>query len=86
MVSQLCSVSLKASENFPSKEELSSSLRKHGNHTLILLNSFKLWFEKCGKSHEAHRCHQQMFTLFGPLMDMFLTSGKQGDGLLRETA
>ncbi len=75
----------KASDHFPSKEGLSSSLRKHGNHNLILLNSFKLWLEQCGKGDEAHRYHQQMFTLFGPLMDMFLTSGKQGDGLLRET-
>lgn len=26
-----------------------------------------------------------MFTLFGPLLDMYITSGKEGDGLLRET-
>ena len=78
-------IEFKASDNFPSNEELSSSLRKHGNHTSILLNSFKLWLEKCGKDDEAHRYHQQMFTLFGPLLDMFVTSGKQGDGLLRET-
>ena len=26
-----------------------------------------------------------MFTLFGPLLDMYITSSKEGDGLLRET-
>ena len=74
----------KASEEFPSEEELTAALRKHGNHNDVLLSEFKKWLRKSGESNVSHRYHQQMFTLFGPLLDMYISSSK-GDGLLRET-
>lgn len=36
-------------------------------------------------SDDSHNYHQQLFSLFGPLLDMFSTAGK-GDGVLRKTA
>ena len=46
-----------------------------------MLNKFKEWLKNTGESNASHRCHQQMFTLFGPLLDMYITSSKEGDGL-----
>lgn len=76
----------KASDEFPSDEDLTGALRKNGNHNTILLNSFKKWLKKCAESDNSHSYHQQLFSLFGPLLDLFLTAGKEGDGTLRETA
>ena len=75
----------KASEEFPSEEELMAALRKHGNHNDVLLSKFKKSLRKSGESNVSHRYHQQMFTLFGTLLDMSIISSKEGDGLLRET-
>ena len=33
---------------------------------------------------ESHAYHQQLFTLFGPLLALFITAEKYGDGNLRE--
>ena len=73
----------KASEEFPLEEELTAALRKHGNHNDVLLSKFKKWLRKSGESNVSHRYHQLMFTLFGPLLDMYITSSK-GDGLSRK--
>ena len=75
----------KASEEFPSQEELTAALRKSGNHNDVLLSKFKKWLKICGECDDSHRYHQQMFSLFGPLLDMYITASREGDGLLRET-
>ena len=50
-----------------------------------MLRKFKEWLKPTGESNSSCRYHQQMFTLFGPLLDMYITASKEGDGLLRET-
>ena len=74
------------SQEFPSDEDLTACLRKNGNHNAVLLDSFKKWLQRCGECDDSHKYHQQLFSLFGPLLDMFTTAGKEGDGILRETA
>ena len=51
-----------------------------------MLNSFKKWLQKCVECDDNHNYHQQLFSLFGPLLDLFSTAGKEGDEILRETA
>ena len=51
-----------------------------------MLNSFKKWLKQCGECDDNHNYHQQLFSLFGPLLDLFSTAGKEGDEFLRETA
>ena len=76
----------RSSVEFPSDGELQSALRKDGSHNKILLFRFKNWLEDSGKCDKNHKYHQQLFTLFGPLLDLFITAGREGDGTLRETA
>jgi ankyrin repeat protein len=73
-----------SSPYFPSADELKKSLTKWGNHNEILLDRFKKWLTESADIDENHRYHQQLFTLFGPLLELFITAGKQGDGNLRE--
>ncbi len=74
------------SNAFPSDDELQKNERKYGNHNKILLERFKLWLKECSDIDQMHKYHQQLFSLFGPLLDMFITAGWEGDGLLRETS
>lgn len=76
----------KASNEFPSDDDLKTALRKDGNHNKILLEKFKLWLEQSRECDESHKYHQELFCLFGPLLDLFITAGREGDGFLRETA
>lgn len=76
----------RASNEFPSEGDLKTNLRRYGNHNKILLERFKLWLKRCRECDESHKYHQQFFCVFGPLLDMFITAGKEGDGLLRETS
>ena len=48
-------------------------------------NSLKKWLKKCGECDDSHNYHQQLFSLFGPLRDLFSTAGK-GRRILHETA
>lgn len=73
-----------ASAFFPSDEELRKALQKFGRHNEILLERFKKWLDESAKIDESHQYHQQLFTLFGPLLELFVTAGKEGDGKLRE--
>ncbi|KAK3746869.1 hypothetical protein QZH41_008128 [Actinostola sp. cb2023] len=74
-----------SSSDFPSEKELKTCVCQNGDHTKVLLEKFKKWLKESGESDENHRYHQQMISLYGPLLDMFQTAGKEGDGLLRET-
>ena len=73
------------SQEFPSDEDLTACLQKNGNHNAVLLDSFKKSLQRCGECDDSHKYHQQLFLLFGPLLDMFITAGKEGDGILHET-
>ena len=73
------------SEFFPTDVKMKDCLRKNGSHGLVLLERFKKWLEVCRETDESHGYHQQLFTLFGPLLDLFAVATKKGDGLLRET-
>ena len=72
-----------SSPKFPSADDLKKSLTRSGNHNEILLKRFKEWLEESASVDECHGYHQQLFTLFGPLLELFITTGKQGDGKLR---
>lgn len=76
----------RSSNEFPSHGDLTTNLRRYGNHNKILLERFKLWLKQCSECDESHKYHQQLFCLFGPLLDLFVTAGREGDGLLRETS
>ena len=73
------------SQEFPSDDDLTTCLRKNGDHNTVLLDRFKKWLQRCSECDDSHKYHQQLFSLFGPLLDMFMTAGKEGDGILRET-
>ena len=73
-----------SSPKFPSVDDLKKSLTRSGNHNEILLKRFKEWLKESANIDECHGYHQQLFTLFGPLLELFITAGKQGDGKLRE--
>lgn len=73
-----------SSPKFPSADELKKSLTRRGNHNEILLSRFKEWLKESAEIDECNGYYQQLFTLFGPLLELFITAGKQGDGKLRE--
>lgn len=75
----------KASTHFPSDESLAVHYKIHRNHHNLLLDAFKEWNERRSTSI-TFRYQSQLFTLFGPLRELFLSSIKCGDGIGREAA
>ena len=75
----------KMSKEFPSDEQLTAALQRFGNHNSLLLEKFISWLENCAKCDANHQYHQQLFSLFGSLLEMFIFACKQGDGIMRET-
>lgn len=73
----------KESELFPTQESLVSHEKACGNHHDLLLNSFKEWIE-CKSVNVQFRYHSQLFTLFGPQRDLYLSCIKFGNGVARE--
>ena len=73
------------SSDFPTSNDLLKNMQKFGNHNQILLKQFKKWLKESAERNQRHGYHQQLFTLFGPLLELFITAGKNGDGHLRET-
>ncbi len=73
------------SPDFPSNQDLLQNLQKFGNHNQILIQRFKRWLKESAECNQKHQYHQQLFTLFGPLLELFITAGRNGDGHLRET-
>lgn len=73
----------KNSEHFPSKETLAKHKQAKGSHKDILISAFKKWI-----SHQngqlQFKYQSQLFTLFGPLRELYLSSVKCGDGIARE--
>jgi hypothetical protein len=69
---------------FPSSDELKRTLQKYGNHNNILLQRFREWLKESAEKDKSNAYHQQLFTLFGPLLALFIVAGKYGDGHLRE--
>ena len=76
-------IEFQKSPSFPEKSELQKCKRATGNHNEILLAKFKKWVS-CNKQDAYFQYYSQMFTLFGPLQQMYLTAVKYGDGLARE--
>ena len=72
-------IEFKKSPSFPEKSELQKCKRATGHHNEILLAKFKKWVS-CNKQDAYFRYYLQMFTLFGPLQQMYLTAVKYGDG------
>jgi hypothetical protein len=54
---------------------LQKTLQKFGSHNDILLQRFKEWLKASAEEDESHAYHQQLFTLFGPLLALFITAG-----------
>ena len=73
----------KESEFFPSHESLVCYEKAHGNHHELLLSSFKEWIEH-KSTNVQFRYHSQLFTLFGPLRELYLSCIKSGDGVAQE--
>lgn len=73
------------SSSFPSQDQLSKCKRETGLHNLILLSTFQQWI---GASCEdmVFKYYSQMFTLFGPLQQMYLNAIKFGHGVAREAS
>lgn len=70
---------------FPTQSDLQQCMRKNGSHDAILVERFKKWLDMCAETDEGHAYNQQVFTVFGPLLDLFIAATKEGDGVLRET-
>lgn len=60
-------------------------MRKSGSHGAILVERFKKWLEMCAETDESHVYNQQLFSVFGPLLVLFVVASKEGDGIPRET-
>lgn len=58
------------SSSFPSLEELSRCKRETGAHSLVMLTKFKEWISSSSED-VAFKYYAQMFTLFGPLQQMY---------------
>ena len=71
------------SASFPNQDELKSCKRVTGNHNAILLSRFKEWIIP-SKEDAYFQYYSQMFTLFGPLQQMYINAIKYGDGVARE--
>lgn len=76
--------SFKASELFPTQASLDAHGKTNGNHHDLLLNSFNKWIE-CQSSKVQVRYHSQLFTLFGPPRELYLSCVKFGGGVARES-
>ncbi len=73
------------SDMFPSENALKVWEKEHGDHHELLVSSFKMWIEH-QSSYVSFQYHSQMFTLFGPLRELYLSSVKFGNGVQREAA
>ena len=74
------------SSSFPSLEELSRCKRETGAHSLVMLTKFKEWISSSSEEDVAFKYYAQMFTLFGPLQQMYSHSIRFGHGLGREAS
>ena len=77
------SVEFSKSASFPNQDELKSCKQATGNHNAILISKFKEWIDSC-KQDAYFQYYSQMFTLFGPLQQMYICAIKYGDGVARE--
>lgn len=71
------------SGSFPNPEELTKCKRETGLHNIVLSRSFKEWISTSCED-ATFKYYSQMFTLFGPLQQMYLNSIKFGHGIARE--
>ena len=77
------SIEFHKSASFPNQDELKSCKRATGNHNEILISKFKEWIIS-SKQDAYFKYYSQMFTLFGPLQQMYTNAIKYGDGVARE--
>ena len=73
------------SSSFPSFEELSRCKWETGAHKLVRLTKFKEWIISSSED-AAFKYYTQMFTLFGPLQQMYSHSIRFEHGLGREAS
>ena len=73
------------SSSFPSHEELTRCKQETGSHSLAMLTKFKEWINSSSED-VAFKYYAQMFTLFGPLQQMYSHSIRFGHGLGREAS
>lgn len=59
-------------------------MRKNGSYNVILVERFKKWLDMCVEIDEGYVYNQQVFIVFGFLLDLFIVVIKEGDGVLRE--
>ena len=64
------------SSDFSCDDQLRINLQRFGDHNKVLLKKFKNWL--------SESANQQLFMLFGPLLELFITARQNGDGHLGE--
>jgi hypothetical protein len=74
----------KISEDFPSKEDFDEQLTLSGNHSDILLKSFKQWLSKCAEQDQSFAYTMKMVDLFAPLLEGMNDVIRNGLGTTRE--
>ena len=74
------------SSSFPSQEELSRCKREAGSHSLVMLKKFKEWSNSSSEDVAFIKYYAEMFTLFGPLQQMYLYSIRFGHSLGRKAS
>ncbi len=72
------------SKYFPSKEQLRHCLQRNGCHNAVLLEGFWKFLQSCSDD-STFAYHAELFTLFGPLLQLFNDATKFGQGTARET-
>ena len=75
----------KKSAYFPSESDLKASLRRSGSHNDVLLDAFKKWLHDGAAEDASFRYHSELITLFAPLLDLYCSATKNGNGVSRET-
>lgn len=75
----------KKSSYFPSESVLKASLRRTGSHNDVLLDAFKKWLQDGAAKDASFSYHAELITLYAPLLELYCSATKNGDGLSRET-
>ena len=76
-------VEFEKSTSFPDQFKITNCKRATGYHNDVLLSRFKEWIT-ASKKDAYFEYYSQMFTLFGPLQELYLSAIKYGNGIARE--
>ncbi|XP_048587325.1 uncharacterized protein LOC125556710 [Nematostella vectensis] len=75
----------RCSEYFPDEETLQECLKNNENHNSALMTGFKAFLQDSTKKDATFGYNSELFTLYGPLLQMFNEATRNGNGHARET-